>query len=85
MPILLGANWIEPALLDAYRKLSGDAPSPELVSFYRTYRACLRARLSLVHILEHDQRKPKKWLPLAKQYLDIAASASLSPDVPAAQ
>lgn len=82
----LGADWVEPVLLSVYVKSSGDdTPSPELVSFYRTYRACLRARLSLVHILEHDQRKPKKWLPLAKQYLDIAASASLSPDVPASQ
>ncbi|WOJ89722.1 hypothetical protein RZS28_18400 [Methylocapsa polymorpha] len=69
----LGADWIGPVLLGAYAEHSGDDPSPELVSFYRAYRACLRARLSLVHILEHDQRKPEKWLPLAKQYLELAA------------
>lgn len=68
-----GATWIEPVLLSAYSQRSGDAPSPDLIAFYRAYRACLRARLSLVHIIEHDQRKPEKWLPLARQYIELAA------------
>jgi hypothetical protein len=32
-----------------------DEPAPELVSFYWAYRAALRARLSLVHLLEGGQ------------------------------
>lgn len=79
----LGASWIEPILLDVYRKRSGDAPSSDLISFYRTYRACLRARLSLVHILEHDQRKPEKWLPLARRYVELAAAPAVNPGLPA--
>lgn len=70
----LGAAWIGPVLLSAYGQNTRDTPSPELVSFYRTYRACLRARLSLVHIIERDPRKPEKWLPLARQYIELAAS-----------
>lgn len=81
----LGAGWIEPALLSAYLKLSGDAPAPQLISFYRKYRACLRARLSLVHIVERDPRKPEKWLPLARQYLELAEPVELNPGLPAAR
>lgn len=78
----LGDGWIGPLLLSRYVERLGDAPSPELVSFYWRYRACLRARLSLVHILEHDRRKPEKWLPLAKQYLALADEPELSPVLP---
>lgn len=68
----LGDGWIGELLLARYAELLGDLPPPELVGFYWRYRACLRARLSLVHILEHDRRKPEKWLPLARQYLALA-------------
>ncbi|WP_036256802.1 hypothetical protein [Methylocapsa acidiphila] len=80
---LLGADWIAPLLLDVYRERSGDAPSPEIIAFYRAYRACLRARLSLIHILEHDRRKPEKWLPLARRYLERAAPERVTPDLAA--
>ncbi|MFZ2466966.1 MAG: hypothetical protein WAW54_01100 [Parvibaculum sedimenti] len=74
----LGDGWIGAALLDRYAERLGDRPSPELVAFYWRYRACLRARLSLVHIIEHDPRKPEKWLPLARQYLALAEAPELS-------
>lgn len=75
----IGDGWIGPVLLERYAERLGDAPSPELIAFYWRYRACLRARLSLVHILEHDRRKPEKWLPLAKQYLALADVPELRP------
>ncbi len=78
----LGAGWIGPVLLNRYTERLGDAPSARLVTFYRSYRACLRARLSLVHILEHDTRKPGHWLPLAQQYLALADAAALNPGYP---
>ncbi|WP_051953628.1 hypothetical protein [Methylocapsa aurea] len=75
----LGASWIGPVLLSRYAHHSGDAPAGDLVSFHRCYRACLRARLSLVHILERDPRKPEKWLPLARRYVELAEADALPP------
>ncbi|MFZ5931966.1 MAG: hypothetical protein ACOY15_12230 [Pseudomonadota bacterium] len=78
----LGAGWIGPALLNRYTERLGDTPSARLIAFYRSHRACLRARLSLVHILEHDPRKPEHWLPLARHYLELADTTELNPGFP---
>lgn len=68
----LGASWIGTILADRHN----DAPSDRLLAFYTVYRACLRARLALAHLLEPEPRKPEKWVPLARQYLAIAEQAS---------
>jgi uncharacterized protein len=64
-------------------------PASELSSFYRCYRAALKARLMLAHLLEANPRKPDIWRPLAKTYLDIADAearniqrALRGPDIP---
>ena len=44
----------------------------ELLAFFRCYRAALKARLMLAHLLEPHPRTPEKWLPLANTYLRIA-------------
>lgn len=46
---------------------------PELYLFYRCYRATLRARLAVAHLLEPDPRTPAKWPAQARSYLAIAA------------
>jgi uncharacterized protein len=68
----LGANWVGELILAHYLHGSKDHPADDLASFYWSYRACLRARLSLVHLLEPDPRTPEKWLPLARHYIEIA-------------
>lgn len=68
----LGAGWISEIL--TARQVN--APSVKLLTFYVIYRACLRARLALAHLLEPGPRKPDKWVPLARQYLAIAERAS---------
>lgn len=50
-----------------------DSPPPELYLFYRTYRALLRARFAIAHLLEPEPRTPEKWPRQARDYLDIAA------------
>jgi aminoglycoside phosphotransferase family enzyme len=50
-----------------------DAPSPELYLFYRIYRALLRARFAIAHLLEPEPRTPEKWPSQARDYLAIAA------------
>lgn len=68
----LGASWIGTILARRHN----DAPSDRLLAFYTVYRACLRARLALAHLLEPEPRKPEKWIPLARQYIALAERAS---------
>lgn len=42
----LGARWVGPQLLASYKSQSGDAPSNLLVAFYKSYRACVRAKVA---------------------------------------
>lgn len=74
----LGDGWIGATLFERYSARLGDAPPTALLDFYWRYRACLRARLSLVHILERDTRAPGKWLPLARQYLALAETPEIN-------
>jgi len=46
--------------------------APELFAFYASYRAMLRARLAIAHLLEDRPRLPEKWPPLALGYLRAA-------------
>jgi len=57
------------------RLLAGlhERTSPELYLFYRIYRALLRARLSIAHLLEPNPRTPEKWPRQARSYLALAA------------
>jgi uncharacterized protein len=42
----LGAEWVGPQLLRAYQDLSGDQPADVLFDFYKSYRACVRAKVA---------------------------------------
>lgn len=54
---------------------------PELHLFYRSYRAMLRARLAIAHLLEPEPRTPEKWPRQARAYLAIAAADARALDV----
>lgn len=73
----LGAPEVGEGIWRAYAEAAGD-PSPDaLLSFYRSHRACLRAKLSLWHLKDHDVREPKKWRSRARKYLDLAHDAAV--------
>lgn len=46
---------------------------PSLFAFYRCYRATLRARLAIAHLLDPQVRTPEKWPHLTRAYLELAA------------
>jgi aminoglycoside phosphotransferase family enzyme len=77
----LGAGWIGPRLVDRCAARLEDRPCARTLAFYTGYRAALRARQSLEHLLERDPREPEKWAPKAGRYLDEAERAlrALSP------
>jgi aminoglycoside phosphotransferase family enzyme len=68
----LGAAWIGPRLVEALKRGLSDDPPDSLLCFYRTVRACMRARFALRHLLEPVPREPAKWRPLADRYLALA-------------
>jgi aminoglycoside phosphotransferase family enzyme len=66
---LAGAAWIGPRLVDGCAAALGERPEPPLLALYTAYRALLRARLALAHLLEPQPRTPERWLPLARRYI----------------
>ncbi|MBS3651588.1 hypothetical protein KEU06_23500 [Pseudaminobacter sp. 19-2017] len=69
---VIGAGWVRQHLLDALKSRFGHEPSERLLSSYGAFRALLRARLSIAHLLERRVRRPEKWRPLALRYLQRA-------------
>lgn len=72
-----GQGWIGSQL---FRRMTKNLPAPPpqaLIAFYKSYRATLRARLCLAHLLEPHPRTPEKWRPLALTYLAIARRESV--------
>lgn len=69
----LGASWIRDDLFEAYAAVTGDRPPRELVDFYQSLHAAVRARLAIRHLLDPLPRDPSRWAPLARDYLRLAA------------
>jgi aminoglycoside phosphotransferase family enzyme len=68
----LDAGFIDRLIFAIYRCECQDDPPPQLFNFYKSYRACLRARLAIWHIHELDRAQWPKWQRLARQYLHLA-------------
>jgi len=73
----LGARSVGDGILRRVGRALPDAAPSELRTFYRCYRATLRARLAIAHLLEANPRTPQKWHPLARAYLAIARREAL--------
>ncbi len=71
----MGADWVLPRLRSRLAGALGDEPTEEVLAFYWRYRALLRARLALLHLVEPVLRKRDKWRPLAWHYLEMAEDA----------
>ena len=70
----LGATNVEPLLFEVYHEVTEDAPAAKLIAFYKSYRACLRAKIAIWHLREPGARTPEKWPALAQTYLDLAVA-----------
>ncbi len=69
----LGAPQARRVLLDTYRREMDDAPPDALVHFYQSFRACVRARLAIRHLLDPTSRDPQRWPARARRYLELAS------------
>ncbi|MCW5657268.1 MAG: hypothetical protein KIT60_06170 [Burkholderiaceae bacterium] len=73
---LAGAPCVVRHLLDrCATALHDDAAPSALWQLYTAYRALLRARLAMAHLLDPQPRTPQRWAPLAQRYVGHALQA----------
>lgn len=70
----LGAPMVGQTFLETYVEYSGDHPPENLLRFYKSYRAALRAKIAVWHIKDAEMRDSAKWSRLAMEYLGLAES-----------
>ncbi len=70
----LGAPQFAAPVFATYAAVTGDAPPAPLLAFYRSYRACIRARIAILHLDDPAPREPSKWAASALRYLQLAAA-----------
>jgi aminoglycoside phosphotransferase family enzyme len=74
----LGASWIGTQLLGHYTGRTGDRPPRELVDFYRSLAASLRARLAVLHTRELEPARWERWLAKGRSYLGLASRYAIA-------
>lgn len=72
----LGAGWAACLLRRRMTRALRDGPADVMFTFYHCYRATLRARLAIAHLLEPNPRTPGKWPRLALDYLALAGRSA---------
>jgi aminoglycoside phosphotransferase family enzyme len=70
----LGAEEAASWILPMYAEISGDRVDPRLVHFYQSVHAGTRARLAMGHLLDPASDHHGRWPPVARRYLELAAS-----------
>ncbi len=70
----LDAASVGDLFLATYSRITGDYPSPELVYLYKSFRACLRAKIAIWHTKEPTGRPAGHWSRVAQSYLRRAES-----------
>jgi aminoglycoside phosphotransferase family enzyme/predicted kinase len=69
----LGAPSLGAALLAGYRRRSGDAAPEDLVSFYQSYRACIRAKVDLLRASQQTEDAAVRSRQRGRRYLQLAS------------
>lgn len=72
----LEARWAADLLRRRMMHALRDGPADALFTFYHCYRATLRARLAIAHLLEPQPRTPEKWPRVTADYLALAARSA---------
>jgi aminoglycoside phosphotransferase family enzyme len=72
----LGADFVGPELFRVYASRRGDPAPAALIDYYKCTRACMRARLSLLHTRELPRSGWARWQALAHDYLMLAHAYS---------
>jgi aminoglycoside phosphotransferase family enzyme len=69
----LGSPFIANMVLDIYSRTTHDFPPAVLIHFYKSHRACKRAKVAIRHLKDSlTQDQETKWIQRAKDYLLLA-------------
>ena len=69
---MLGADWVRPLALDMLDAALHSRPEPRLMATYGAFRAMLRARICMAHLLDPEPMTPEIWPAEARHYFEIA-------------
>lgn len=69
----LGAPEVGDQILEACEDETGDRAPAQLLAFYKSYHACLRAKIAVWHLRDHEITDVAKWTGKARRYLSLAA------------
>jgi aminoglycoside phosphotransferase family enzyme/predicted kinase len=70
----IGATWVGPQLFERYSRRSGDQPEPELLAFYKAYRASVRAKVAALRASQQDGPAKDESTREAERHLELAGS-----------
>lgn len=65
----LDAPRVGEIIFEIYREITRDRPAMPVLNFYKSYWACVRAKLCAWHLSDPVCREPVKWSQLAADYL----------------
>jgi aminoglycoside phosphotransferase family enzyme len=68
----LGSPELASTIFATYTAVTSDAPPVVLLDFYRSFRACVRARIAIRHLADAAPREPAHWSAQARAYLALA-------------
>jgi predicted kinase len=79
---MLGRESLGQDLLQQYCQASGDKPVAALCDFYYTYRACVRAKVSVLRAAQMPEEPRREMLATARRYLQLADDHARLPGQP---
>jgi aminoglycoside phosphotransferase family enzyme/predicted kinase len=74
----IGHSEVGEIVLSTYEQVCGDKISQTLSRFYRSYRACVRAKVTLIQGQQHSNNRRQSLRRLTRRYLDWADHYALS-------
>lgn len=72
----LGAADFGRLVFNTYCAESGDRVPASLLHFYKTWHACVRAKVAVWHLNDGEIDHPAKWIEKARHYLRLAAGTN---------
>lgn len=78
----LGAQWVGALVIAIVCRETGDRVPSELMRFYKSFHAFLRAKIACWRLVEADEASSAKWIERAGNYLRLAASSNATIESP---
>jgi aminoglycoside phosphotransferase family enzyme len=69
----LGAPAIGELIFRKYSEETGDTPPSQLLDFYKSFHACVRAKVAIWHLKDAGAQDRAIWPAKANQYLDMVS------------